>query len=72
LTRAELKAALDEAERNNGLHGDILPIAVSASPEDLPRLEAIRVKTMDVVSDLGNKRFRAWSDAIKMVRRGSW
>jgi hypothetical protein len=69
LDKEDLSKALDEADRANGLSGDVEGIAGSAGPNELERLEEIRRKAMGVPSDKGNLWFRRWTGAIKVVRR---
>jgi hypothetical protein len=71
LGKEDLSKALDEADRANGLAGDVEGIATSAGPEELERLEEIRRKAMGVPSDLGNKWFRRWTGVLKAIRRRS-
>ncbi len=68
-SKAELQQALDEAERANGLQGDIESISASAGRENLKQLEQIRLQSTHVMSDLGNKWFRRWTQVIKSVSR---
>ena len=74
LRDGELQKALDEAERANGLDGDIEAIAASAGPDQLKQLEVIRLGSTTVMSDRGNKRFRRWTEVIKTIqeRRMDW
>ncbi len=67
--KEKLKKLLDEAEESDGLRSSMDLIAASARPENLEQLERIRQKTMNVPSNLGHKKFRAWSYVIKTVRR---
>jgi hypothetical protein len=69
LSKAELQQALDEAERANGLQGDIDSITASAGRDNLKQLEQIRLRSTHVMSDLGNKWFRRWTQVIKSISR---
>ena len=71
LSKEELGRAIEEADRANGLRGEVEGIASSAGPEELDRLEEIRRKAMGIPSDLGNKWFRRWTGVIKTIRRRS-
>ncbi len=69
LAGEELRAELEKARKSNGLEGDAAAIAASAGRDELAMLEEIRRKTLDVLSDKGNKRFREWTLVLKTVRR---
>lgn len=69
LDEARLREALEASEKAHGLTGDIEAIAASAGSADLAQLERIRLKSMDVPSDKGNKWFQRWTLVIKTVRR---
>ena len=71
LEKAELRKVLDKAEKANGLTGDVESIAASAGPEQLKQLEEIRLNSMNIPSDHGNKWFRQWTEVIKTIRRRS-
>ena len=69
LSREELEQAFAEAENKNGLYANVEEIAVSANRQDLERMEEIRLRAMKIFSDMGNKYFESWSQAIKFVRQ---
>lgn len=70
LAPEEVRRALKEALDRNGLTNDQADaIAASADRADLPVLLQVRDATVKIDSDLGNKRFHAWREVIKEVRR---
>jgi hypothetical protein len=69
LNKDELSKALKAAKEANGLQGDLESIAASGGSAELRELEEIRLKTMDIPSDKGNKWFQDWTTVIKTVRR---
>lgn len=69
LTADQLRDALQAAQRANGLEGDVEALAASAGRPELEQLEEIRLKTMNIPSDKGNKWFQRWTAVIKTVQR---
>jgi hypothetical protein len=68
LDRAALNAALAAAEDGQGW-SDLAAIAVSAGPDDLERLEQLRLLTLETLSEQGSTAFKQLSLVIKLLRR---
>ncbi|HYG78099.1 MAG TPA: HEAT repeat domain-containing protein [Planctomycetota bacterium] len=69
LSREELDAALDAAERSRGMTFDADVLVVSCEERDMPRIEKLLLLPTEMPSDKAHKKFRQLRELYKKLHR---